>query len=117
MATKELFGRVGAVARPAVPRRHNPGPWVRRSLIFITCALALNALIGERGLAETLRARQQLRHADTELHAIKNRNAGLSHLIDALQRDLGAIEHIARDELGLIRKGEVLVLVKDVPAR
>jgi cell division protein FtsB len=117
MLMKDLFGPVRAIERPAVPRRQNPGPWVRRTLVFITCALALNALIGERGLAETLRARQQLRRAATDLDALKQRNASLTHQIEALQKDLGTIEHIARDELGLIRKGEVLVVVKDVPGR
>lgn len=106
-----------AADRPILARRADYGPWVRRSIVFISCALGLNALIGERGLAETLRARQQLERTAAELTAVRRQNARLVDQIDALSRDPATIELIARDELGMIRKGEVLVLVKDVPQR
>jgi cell division protein FtsB len=103
--------------RPEPPRRQDLGPWVRRALVFVLCALAMNALIGERGLAETLRARQQLREAAAQLNQLKRENANLFKLAGALQSDRRTIENIARAELGLLRKGEVLVVVRDVPAR
>lgn len=103
--------------RPFPPHRTDYRPWVRLSIVFVTCALALNALIGDRGLAETLRARQLLQRTKAELSAIRLENARLMRQMDALSTDLGTIELIARDELGLIRKGEVLVLIKDVPQR
>lgn len=100
-----------------LPSRADYSRWVPRTIVFITCALALNALIGERGLAETLRARQQLRRTQAELTVLRRQNGELSHQIHSLSKDLGTIELIAREELGLIRKGEVLVVVKDIPQR
>ena len=83
----------------------------------MSCALALNALIGDRGFAETLRACTQLRQATGELQQLKRQNVDLLEQAERLRTDARTIEHIARGELGLIRKGEVLVVVKDVPAR
>jgi cell division protein FtsB len=103
--------------RPPATRRRYEGPWIRRGLIFASCALALNALIGERGLAETLRARKQLRQTTIDLFQLKRENAALLERAERLRTDSRAIEGIARGELGLLRKGEILVVVKDVPAR
>ena len=103
--------------RPQLPRRGYEGPWIRRAVVFVSCALALNALIGERGLAETIRARKQLRQTTAELAHLRRQNAGLLKHVERLRSDRQTIEHIARAELGLIRRGEVLVILKDVPAQ
>ena len=116
MAAKDLFRPGEAFERPLLPPRQDAGPWARRAIVFVTCALALNALIGERGLAEMLRARQQLRQTAADLDGLRRTNANLTTLIGKLNTDVRTIEHIARGELGLIRKGEVLIVVKDIPA-
>ena len=103
--------------RLPLPRRQYGGPWSRRAVIFVSCALAMNALIGERGLAATLRARQQVQQTTDELTRLKRQNADLRRQASHLKTDLRTIESIARAELGLIRKGEVLVILKDLPAR
>jgi cell division protein FtsB len=103
--------------RPVLPRRPNYGPWIRRAVVFVSCALALNALIGERGLAETIRARRQLQRQTMELDRLKQENAVLVETARALESDRHTIESIARKELGLVRKGEVLVVLKDIPAQ
>jgi cell division protein FtsB len=100
-----------------LPPRHVQSPWVRRGLVFLICALAVNALVGERGLLETFRIRRQLRQASAEVAALRRENARLLEYALQLRTDARAIEDLARAELGLIRKGEVLVVVKDVPAR
>lgn len=102
---------------PTLPLPRQGSPWVRRGLIFAACVLALNALIGERGLAETLRARKQVRAVTLELQRLRQENARLAAHADSLQRDPRTIEDIARRELGLMRKGEILVVLKDVPPR
>ena len=117
MPAKDLFPPGEAFDRPLLPQRQDAGPWLRRAIVFVTCALALNALIGDRGLAEMLRARQQLRQTAADLESLRRTNANLSILIETLNSDVRTIENIARDELGLIRKGEVLIVLKDVPAR
>lgn len=79
--------------------------------------MTLNALIGERGLSETIRVRKQLRQSSAELSELRHENARLADYAGKLRSDPGTIEHLARQELGMIRKGEVLIVVKDVPKR
>jgi len=45
---------------------------------------------------------------------LKQENAGLREQIRRLREDPEAIEAIARQDLGLMRPGEILVIVKDV---
>jgi cell division protein FtsB len=108
-ATDETSQPDGTVKLP--PRRREQR-WIGRALCFAACVLAVNALIGERGLSETLRARREFRQAVSELSRIQYENASLANTIDRLRYDANAIEGVARAELGLIRPGEILVVVK-----
>jgi cell division protein FtsB len=95
-----------------LPPRRRENAWIGRALCFAACVLAVNALIGERGLSETLRARREFQQAVSELSRIQYENAALSTTIDRLKHDAGTIEGVARAELGLIRPGEILVVIK-----
>ena len=104
-----------ASAAPLPPRRRDR-PWLRRLLLFVACIVAADALVGERGLAQTLKARRDLSRSTVELSAIRAENATLREDIRRLKEDRSTLEHVARGELGLVRRGEILVIVKDVPA-
>jgi cell division protein FtsB len=95
-----------------LPPRRREQRWIGRALCFAACVLAVNALIGERGLSETLRARREFRQAVSDLSRIQYENAALAGTIDRLRHDAETIESVARAELGLIRPGEILVVVK-----
>jgi cell division protein FtsB len=97
---------------PKLPARRRQHVWVGRALCFAGCVLAANALIGERGLSETLQARQEFRKAVSELSRLQYENAVLASQIQDLRHDSRTIESVARAELGLIKPGEVLVVVK-----
>jgi cell division protein FtsB len=99
---------------PRLTPRHVPNRWLPWALAFIACAVALNALIGDRSLAETLRARGEQQRLGTDLARIRQENAALQDRINRLSHDPRTIEELARQELGLARKGEVLVLIKNV---
>lgn len=107
---------LSAFETPKLPRRRREHAWTGRVLCFAACVLAVNALIGERGLSETLRARQNFNAAVAELSRLQYENAVLAGTIRRLQHDAPTIEHVARAELGLIRPGEILVVVKPPPA-
>jgi cell division protein FtsB len=100
-----------------LPPRRREQAWIGRALCFAACVLAVNALIGERGLSETLRARQEFRQAVVELSRLQYENAALSTTIQQLKHDARTIEGVARAELGLIRPGEILVVVKAAAAK
>ena len=100
-----------------LPPRRREQRWIGRVLCFAACVLAVNALIGERGLSETLRARREFRQAVSDLSRIQYENAALATTIDRLRHDADAIEDVARAELGLIRPGEILVVIKPTPTQ
>lgn len=102
------------IALTPLRRRRAQGPWLRRAVVFVSCALLLNAVFGERGLAELFRARVDYKRAIDGLARLKTENAGLREQARRLQEDPAAIETAAREDLGLIRPGEILVVVKDL---
>ena len=101
---------------PRLATRRALNRWLPWALAFIACAVALNALIGDRGLAETLRARGEQQRLASDLARIRQENAALQDRINRLY-DPRTIEELARQELGLARKGEVLVLIKNVDSK
>jgi cell division protein FtsB len=74
----------------------------------------VDALIGEKGLVETMRARRQSREVAVAVERLRVENSQLRESIRRLHGDPGTIEAIARRELGLIRPGEVLFILKDI---
>ena len=103
-----------AEGRPKLPARRSENPWRRRALGFATCVLLLAALFGERGLAEMLRARRDVARSQATLTRVRNENAALRERMRHLLEDPRTIEAVARQELGLVRPGEILVVVRDV---
>lgn len=87
-------------------------------LAFVTFVLLIDALVGDRGLVERLRAREQAREAEAALERIRLENARLREHVRRLNEDPSLIESLARKDLGLLRPGEILFIIKDVtPAR
>jgi cell division protein FtsB len=105
-----------AVAASASPWRTRVLNYV---LAFVTVVLVVDALVGDKGLLDTLRARRQHVALAAALAQKRHENVRLRDEIRRLKEDPGAIESLAREELGLMREGEVLFIVRDTqsPAR
>jgi cell division protein FtsB len=88
---------------------------VQYVLVFVGCVLVLDALVGDKGLLEMLKKRQEYRALEQSLTDIRNDNTRLREEGRRLQEDPATIEDLARRELGLIKPGEKLFIVKDVP--
>ena len=103
--------------RTARPTTTAMSPVRRRTihvlLVFVTVVLVVDALVGDKGLMQTIRARRQHRELVASLEELRRRNAGLREHIRQLREDPSAIEALARKELGLVRPGELLFIVKD----
>jgi cell division protein FtsB len=101
--------RVAPAPAPARRRRI-----VNAILAFAAVVLMVDALVGDRGFLDTLRARRQYRGVAASLDSLRRDNARLREEIRRLNEDPSAIEAIARQDLGLIRPGEVVFIIKDV---
>jgi cell division protein FtsB len=109
-AGAEPLRRKRAVAVPSsVFRRRG----VHLLLVFVTLVLVVDALIGEKGLVQSMRARRQYEEVAASLEALRRENASLRDQVRRLNEDPSTIEGLAREELGLIRPGEVVFIVKD----
>jgi cell division protein FtsB len=97
-------------ARPGRARRI-----VQLLLLFFAAVIVVDALVGDRGLLALREARR--RHDELAAGITRQRaeNAKLREEARRLKEDASAIEEIARRDLGLIRPGEKVFIVKDLP--
>jgi cell division protein FtsB len=87
---------------------------VRHVLLFITLVIVVDAIAGEKGLLALLEARREYAALERSLERARAENAQLRETARRLREDPAAIEEAARRELGLIKPGEMLFIVKDV---
>ena len=87
---------------------------LRHILIFITLVIVVDAIAGEKGLLALLEARREYAALERSLERARAENAELRETARRLREDPAAIEEAARRELGLIKPGEMLFIVKDV---
>ena len=83
-------------------------------MAFIALIVVADGLVGDRGLLAMLRARQAQDQLAATIARERAENARLREEARRLKEDPAAIEEIARRELGLIRPGEKVFIVKDV---
>ena len=86
---------------------------VQYGLIILGSLLFLDALVGEKGFVENLKARQQYEAIERSLGRLKDDNERLRKDVELLRKDPDTIEGIARRELGLMRPGEKLFIIRD----
>jgi cell division protein FtsB len=104
-------------------RRRKPSPKratrnrriVHLLLLFVASVIIVDGLVGERGLLAMFRARQEYDALSSSISRQRAENARLREQARRLREDPSAIEEIARRELGLIKPGERVFIVKDVP--
>ena len=78
------------------------------------CVLVIDALVGDKGLLAMIQARQQYRTLERSLAEVRSENARLRDEARRLREDPSAVEDLARRELGLIKPGEKLFIIRDV---
>ena len=94
------------------PRRRRRA--VEYVLLFVGCVLVIDSLVGDKGLLAMIQARQEYRSLEQSLADARAENARLREEARRLREDPDAIEDIARRELGMIKPGERLFIVKDI---
>lgn len=103
-----------AVTRNSGERVPRSRRFVRWSVVLLALAIIIDAVVGERGLLAMLRAREQFERNEIELQQQRAENGRLREEADRLMTDPAALEELARGELGLMRPGEKVFIVKDI---
>lgn len=89
---------------------------VRILLLLVAIGIVTDALAGDQGLLAMLRARRQYDQLAADIARQRTENARLREEARRLREDPSAIEEAARRDLGLIRPGEKVFIVKDLPS-
>jgi cell division protein FtsB len=103
---------------PAPPRAPGPGRprrLARYLLAFAATVLVVDAIVGDKGLLALRTARRDFRAVEQALARTREDNARLREEARRLREDPAAIEELARRELGLIKPGEKLFIIKGQP--
>ena len=106
--------------RSRTPVAAAPSPWRSRllqyGLALVTVILVVDALVGDKGFLDTLRARRQYREIAAALAQKRQENTRLREEMRRLRDDPARIEAVAREDLGLMRDDEVVFIVHDEKA-
>jgi cell division protein FtsB len=88
---------------------------VRYGLMVITAVVMIDAVVGEKGLLALMRARQEYQVLESSLRAVRSENQRLREQARRYREDPVTIEELARKDLGLIKPGEKLFIIRDLP--
>ncbi|MCC7242029.1 MAG: septum formation initiator family protein [Acidobacteria bacterium] len=108
-----VANRTGGTPRPPGRARR----LVLYLLLAITIVLVVDAVVGEKGLMAMLQARRQFDEVTRALERARADNIELRETARRLREDPAAIEALARKDLGLIRPGEKVFIVRDAAPR
>ena len=107
-------GRNAAAPSKETPLASRGRRLLRHALVFITLLIVVDAIAGDKGLLALLQARREYSALERSLERARTENAELREMARRLREDPHAIEEQARRELGLIKPGEMLFIIKDV---
>ena len=80
-------------------------------LVILLLVLQFRLWVGEGSLAEVHGLKKEIAVQEAELEKLRERNRALEAEVMDLKQGLEAIEERARNELGMIREGEVFYQV------
>lgn len=103
--------RTPSAATLSHPRRRRRA--VQYLLAFLAVVIVIDALVGEKGWFATRRADQEYARSEAALNQVRADNARLREEARRLKEDPSVIEDIARRDLGLIKPGEQLFIVRE----
>ena len=86
-----------------------------KAVTFLSAVLTLVFLVSfvfsDRGIAELAHARKRVETLHNDISRLQADNARLASEIDSVKRSTYAVERIAREDLGMSKKGEVIYLL------
>ena len=89
--------------------------WLTPTLLALFIVLQFVLWFGDGSLGEVWRLRQQVDTQRKENETLRERNAALEAEVRDLKQGLEAIEERARNELGMVKKGEKFYQIIEEP--
>jgi cell division protein FtsB len=108
----EIAGPGDLPIKPIPRRGERRRRRIQLSVTFVASLLLVNAIVGDRGLLETWRARRDYAALSGGITQLRDENRTLRNEARRLREDPREIEAVARHDLGLIRPGELLIVVR-----
>jgi cell division protein FtsB len=104
-----------------MPPAQNPPSHTRRlkSLAVATmvvCGIVYGALRDDEGVMHVFRERSRLQELSQSVNSLREQNEQLRSEIKALRHDPRAVERLAREDLGLSRKDEIVFILESEAA-
>ncbi len=81
-------------------------------VVLLGLGLVTLAVFGDHGIITYLELRRAYGEMESRVEKIEKENKRLTREINALRNDPATMERIAREELGMIKPGEILYHVK-----
>ena len=77
----------------------------------LTIVFLISFFYSDRGIAELRRARVRVAQLHGDIKHLESENARIRAEIDSVRKSSYAVERIAREDLGMSRKGEVVYML------
>lgn len=93
---------------------------LRAGLVIVTIVVLVDAIVGEKGLVALMRTRDQKAAIEQDLRDARLENQRMVEQTRRYREDPATLEELARRDLGLIKPGEKLFIIRDLlpsPAR
>ena len=77
----------------------------------LTVIFVISFVFSDRGISELQRSRRRVDALQRDIHSLEAENARLTNDIESVKRSTFAVERIAREDLGMARKGETVYML------
>ncbi len=81
----------------------------------LSIVLGVSLLFSNRGIAELQHARKRVAELKADIARLQAENARLRNEIESVKKSTYAVERIAREDLGMSKKGEIVYMVPKSP--
>jgi cell division protein FtsB len=86
---------------------------VQYLLVVVSVVLVIDAVVGDKGVLQMMKKREAARALERDVAAARAENARLRREVERLKHDPAALEELARRDLGMIKPGEKLFIIKE----
>jgi len=86
---------------------------VRLGLLIITVVVLVDAVVGEKGVVALVRVREEKQALERAVQAARVENQRMAEQARRYREDPDTIEELARRDLGFIKPGEKLFIIRD----